>query len=493
MDADVIVVGDGPVGLMLAAELRLAGARPLVLERLPEPSRQRKARGIGPLAAEALRRRGLGEQLAEHHPDGRDQRKREHGSEKDHFAWIHKIDPALQQEPDRRGVLIWQPDLEAILAGHAARLGVPVLRDNTVTGLTPYDDHVDVTVETPAGPRLVRAAYVVGCDGGRSSVRKLAGFDFPGTDPIMTARQARVQLADADLLPPPGRTGRGTLLHAPGNLGTFDFAPSGEQRDEPVTKEELEASVRRVAGVDITITELSDALRFTDGARQASTYRLGRILLAGDAAHVHSPNGGQGLNLGLMDAVNLGWKLAAEVRGQATAGLLDTYNAERHPIGAAVLQNTRAQSALLQPGPHMDALRDIFADLMDLPEVNRYLGRLLSGLSVRYAFPDDSHPLVGCHCPDLKLVLAGKVIGLSDLTHDGDSLLLAPVGSDAFERGAAVDGRLRVVPVDSIEYDDLSALLIRPDGVVAWAAGPTPDLAVLDTALSTWFRRNREW
>jgi 2-polyprenyl-6-methoxyphenol hydroxylase-like FAD-dependent oxidoreductase len=310
---------------------------------------------------------------------------------------------------------------------------------------------------------------VVGCDGGHSAVRKLAGFAFPGTDPLMTVRYAKADTRhpdarnpdarrpdarrpdarrpDArrpDALPPSGRLPGGTLFHDDGMLATFDFTGGPADRDTPLSADEMRESVRRVSGADIDITEFHGGLRFTDQARQAETYRLGRVLLAGDAAHVHSPNGGQGLNLGLMDAMNLGWKLAATVRGTAPAApragaapqgpasteadslwLLDTYHEERHPVGASVLHNTRAQSALLAPGPHVDALRDIFSDLMDLPEVNAYLSRLMSGVAHRYPMPYPvTHPLVGLHCaPGLE-------------------------GAD---------------------------VLLRPDGVIAWAAEPAAE------------------
>ncbi|RGA03721.1 hypothetical protein DI270_017730 [Microbispora triticiradicis] len=496
MHEDVIVVGAGPVGLMLAAELRLAGVSPLILERLAEPAPQRKSRGVGPLAFEALQRRGLGERLAAHQPERTAEKARDHGSEKNHFAWIHKIDPSPRDEPDRRGALVWQPDLEAVLAEYAAELGIPVLRGHTVTAITQDDAAVTVTAETAGGRFERTAAYVVGCDGGRSTIRKLAGFDFPGTPPLMTARQARVEITDPDALPPSGRTAAGMLIHGPGMIGVFDFSPDQEEPHGPLTREELQASVRRVAGVDVTVTAMTDTSRFTDNARQVTTYRKGRVLLAGDAAHVHSPNGGQGLNLGLIDAVNLGWKLAAEIRGQAPPGLLDSYTAERHPAGAAVLHNTRAQSALMLPGPHTDALRDIVSDLMDIPEVNRYFGRMLGGLATRYSFPytpPHAHPLIGRLCPDLTCVVTTgdgelRSARLSRFTITGPFVLLVPAGHPAIAAAAGWRDRLKVVPAAAIDHDQLSAALIRPDGAVAWASAPGRpcDIALMRTALHTW-------
>ena len=492
----VVVVGAGPVGLMLAAELQLAGVSPLVLERLASPAPQRRSRGVGPLAFEALQRRGLGERLAPYQPERSAEKARDHGSEKNHFAWIHKIDPSLQEEPGRRGALIWQPDLEAILGRYVAELGIPVLREHAVTAITQDEDGVTVTISTPGGERELRAAYVVGCDGGRSTVRKLAGFAFPGTPPTMTARQAQVEIADPETLPPSGRTPTGMLMHGPGVIGAFDFSPGQEDLRGPVTREELQASVRRVSGTDVTITSMSDPLRFTDNARQADTYRHGRVLLAGDAAHVHSPNGGQGLNLGIIDAVNLGWKLAAQVRGRAPADLLDSYTTERHPAGAAVLHNTRAQSALMLPGPHTDALRDILSELMEIKEVNSYFGRMLGGLATRHDFPyltSDAHPLIGRHCPDLKLTLTSsagdlRAALLSEFTTTGPFVLLAPAGDPAIAAAAGWRDRLQVIEVGTIDHDGLSAVLVRPDGLIAWACAPgrPSDITLIENALHTW-------
>jgi 2-polyprenyl-6-methoxyphenol hydroxylase-like FAD-dependent oxidoreductase len=490
MNTDIVVVGAGPVGLMLAAELRLAGATPLVLERSSEPTREPRARGVGPLAAEALRRRGLGERLAEHHAAGMAAFKRDHGSEKAHFAWIHKIDLATQEEPDRRGALIWQRDLERILGEYVADLGVTVLREHTLTGLVQDDSGVTATVSTPGGETRFSSAYLVGCDGGRSTVRGMAGFDFAGTDPTMICRRATGDITGLEQLPPPGRARNGALFYGKGTVGVFEFDDIPEERLGPVTPEEIEAAVRRVSGVDVTVADVGETLRFTDHARQVTTYRTGRVLLAGDAAHVHSPNGGQGLNLGITDAVNLGWKLAATVRGDAPGALLDTYTTERHPVGAAVLDNTRAQSALLRPGPHTDALRGIVSDLMDIPEVNRYFGRMMSGLGTRYPFPyatEHTHPLAGRHCPDLAITRTeGAATTLSRLAVTGRALLLCPTDGTARIAERWRD-RIDLVHVASIDHPDLTAALIRPDGIVAWAAPRSDDTTGLEDALRTWF------
>jgi 2-polyprenyl-6-methoxyphenol hydroxylase-like FAD-dependent oxidoreductase len=458
MDADVIIVGAGPVGLFLAAELELAGAEPLVLERLATPSEETKARGLGALATEALWRRGLGDQLAEADAEGTKDLARDHGSTRGHFANIFKIVP----DAGRPRTNIWQPELERVLAKHAE--GVRVLRDHEVTALTSDVDGVRVT----AGGREWRAKYLVGCDGGRSTVRKLAGFGFPGTPALLHTIAGRVRFAGA--VPPSGRYAAGTFMQGGSMAGVTELATGAEPE---VTPDELAASIHRVTGTTVVVEEIHDARRFGDQARQADDYRRGRVFLAGDAAHVHSPSGGQGLNLGIPDAANLGWKLGAVLRGDKPEAFLDTYTSERHPAGEAVLRNTRAQSALLAPGPHVDALREIVGEVLDLPEANRYFADLLSGARERYDFPYPAPEPVGEHGPDLGLVDDdGRESRLHDHTRTGRGvLLLTP------DTRHLADPRVDVVPVTNT-----GPLLLRPDGVIAWAGeGP------LDLALDTWF------
>ncbi|WP_020666055.1 FAD-dependent monooxygenase [Amycolatopsis nigrescens] len=473
MDADVIVVGAGPVGLLLAAELRLGGAHPVVVERLGEPAAQTKARGIGPLATEALRRRGLGPQLDEAHHGGARDFARDHGSTLGHFANIHKLIPDQQ----RRSTLIWQPELERVLTAHAELLGVPILRGHEVVELESDVDGVAVVAKAPQGERRLRAPYVVGCDGGRSTVRKLAGFHFPGTPPLLRTIAGRVRFAGD--VPAAGRYATGTFMCGGSMAGVSELALAEEPRS-PVTAGELADAIRRVTGADVGIEELHDDRRAGDQARQVDTYRRGRVLvlLAGDAAHVHSPSGGQGLNLGLLDAVNLGWKLAAFVCGDAPEALLDTYTRERHPAGEAVLRNTRAQSALLAPGPHVDALREIIEELLDIPAANRYFTELLSAVNLRYEFPYPAQDPVGQHCPDLELRDdEGKPSRLSDHTRSGRGLLLLTPQTRELARYAT--SQIEVVPVTNTD-----PLLLRPDAVVAWASSNHDSLKV---ALETWF------
>ncbi|WP_410621054.1 FAD-dependent monooxygenase [Amycolatopsis sp. cmx-8-4] len=458
MDADVIVAGAGPVGLLLAAELKLAGAEPLVLERLPTPSEETKARGLGVLATELLWRRGLGERLAEADAAGTRDLARDHGTTLGHFANIHKLVP----DPDRPRATIWQPQLERLLTEHALALGVRIVRGHEVTEME-SDDEVTVNGRW-------RARYLVGCDGGRSTVRKLAGFAFPGTPPLLRTTAGRVRFGGD--VPPGGRYPAGAFLHGGSMAGVTEPAGDAEPAG-PVTATELADGIRRVTGAAAVVEELTDGRRFGDQARQASTYRNGNVFLAGDAAHVHSPSGGQGLNLGLLDAANLGWKLAAAAGGRAPEGLLDSYTRERHPAGEAVLRNTRAQSALLAPGPHVDALREIVAELMDLPDANRYFADLLSGVHQRCELPYPATDPAGRYTPDLALAGDdGRVTRLHEHTRTGRGLLLLTPDTRHL-----ADERVDVVPVTSA-----GPLLLRPDGVIAWAGEGSPK-----AALDAWF------
>lgn len=500
VDTQVLVVGAGPVGLALAAELAIAGIHTVVVEQLAEPDTLRKARGVGVLAAEALRRRGLGTQLQTRHQSGRGDYRRDMGSNYAHFAWIHKVDAAIGGEQNRLPALIWQPELERVLTDHATGLGVELLRDHTVVALSDDDTHVHAVLETPSGQREFTASYLVGCDGGRSSVRKLADFDFPGIDSTGLGRVAHLKLPDGQSFPAPTNNEHGSLQHGGLHDGWVrvrlnerdDNTPDaygGDRDRSPVTVQEIRDAIQRVTGIELAITEIQEARRFRDNSRQAATYRNGRVLLAGDAAHVHSPLGGQGLNLGIMDAVNLGWKLAAVLRGFGRDKLLDTYTRERHPVGAAVLNNTRAQAALLAPTPQVIALREIMSDLMDIPDVKEYLGRMLSGVGVRYPLPYDAgsdHELLGGHVPDFVV----DDTTLYAIMSDGRPVLLhTPQAGAIREAAESWDDRVHIVSALVLGRPELSAALIRPDGVLAWAATPfaSPDTMRLKTALHTWF------
>ncbi|MDN3271112.1 FAD-dependent monooxygenase [Streptomyces sp. MA15] len=493
MDADVVIAGAGPTGLMLACELRLAGADVVVVERLAGRTGESRAGGIHSRTLEVLDQRGVLDRfLAEGQlqPVG-------------HFSGLYvDFDESESRHP--YPLMILQSAIERLLEEWATELGVRIRWSAPVNGVRQDADGVTVGLDTQeAASATLRARYLVGCDGGRSTVRKLAGIGFPGTEPTMTALVGDVELPD---LPeeyvwvrrrPAGDYS--AIAFEPGwyrvITSEYDRVPG---RDEPVTFEQLRESLIRVAGTDFGMREPRWISRFTDAARQADRYRAGRVLLAGDAAHIHFPAGGQGLNMGVQDAVNLGWKLAAVVRGQAPESLLDSYHAERHPVGERVLHNTRAQSALVRPGAQTDALREVFGSLMVIDDVNRQLRHMLNALDIRYP-ADGDHPLEGRRVPDADLDTADGPAFVHELLHAARPVLLDLGGSA--EVAAAVKGWAdRVDLVEARSADDLwtvpavggipapAALLIRPDGHVAWAAeaGRAPHLAALRTALTTW-------
>ncbi|MGW1047848.1 FAD-dependent monooxygenase [Streptomyces sp. NPDC002521] len=507
IDYDVVVAGAGPVGLFLGCELALGGARVLVVERLTEVDETIKAGAINIPSAVALYRRGLLPELAavweaalQRVSAFREAAKsRGEGEAKvppkfaGHFAGI-MMDPDLFDGSDpawadagpaaESGLGVPQAALERILARRAEELGVEVRRGVELTGFDADPD--GVAVHTGGG--TVRAGWLAGCDGGRSTVRKLAGFDFPGTEPEITGYQAIVELTGAERLRPGwNTTDTGTYVHGPfpGRILSVEFDGPPADRSAPITAEELQASLRRVAEVpEVTITKVLSATRFTDNARQATEYRKGRVLLAGDAAHVHSPFGGQGLNLGLGDAMNLGWKLAAVVRGTAPVSLLDTYTAERHPIGAWVLDWTRAQIAVMRPDRHARALRRVVTDLALTTTGTTYLVTRISGIWQRYDLPGD-HPLTGASAPDLVLADGSR---LGDHLHSGHALLLDLAGDPALRaRAEGYGDRLEVRTLPCPDRPGLRALFVRPDGFVAWAAGPEDtDAKGLPEALERW-------
>ena len=476
MTHDVVIVGAGPVGLLLAIELATAGVKPLVLERLVEPDGTLKAVAVGAVAAEALQRRGLARALEEEHRAtltrmapalkarfGSGPVKQPGG----HFSAIFLIDQSLQRDPQRHLRAVPQEALEKLLAARASELGVELRRGITLEGFE--QDNDGVTVQTSAGP--LRAQYLVGCDGGRSRVRKLAAFEFPGTDPTITGYQVVAEF-DAPEKIPGGwhRSPRGLIASSLGRVFTAEFQGPPPHRDAPITTSEVEAAIQRLSGSDVKLLSLTSATRWTDNARQATTYRMGRVLLAGDAAHVHSPLGGQGLNLGLVDAANLGWKLAAALQGRAQ--LLDSYTAERHPIAARVLENTRAQVALLRPDPLTSALRTIVSDLMKQPEGNRYFGEMIMGVDTRYDLGDDD-PLVGTLAKDQPLTLAdGREHQLYALMEKGGGLFLSP------------SERSLPPKVQLARTQSGPALLLRPDACIAWTDASSKPL---DDALARWF------
>ncbi|WP_233518067.1 FAD-dependent oxidoreductase [Streptomyces corynorhini] len=506
---DVTVVGAGPVGLLLAAELALAGATVHVLERRTEPDTALKAQGINMPTAEALDRRGLlpaaeavqRETLKRVGPFGpaADGRGAPGAGQRapwsrftGHFAGmvldpdlVDWSDPDLAAHTAAGGArMVPQRELEALLAEHAARLGVTVRRGVEVTALEDTGD--GVVVGTSAG--TVRTGWLVGCDGGHSAVRRLAGIGFPGTDPEIVGYQAVADIADPETLTdgwtwsPEGVYRYGPQ---PGRVATVEFGVTPADRSAPVSLDEVQGSLRRVSGTDVTLTALRAVpTRWSDHTRQAAAYRSGRVLLAGDAAHVHPPFGGQGLNLGAGDAMNLGWKLGAVLAGWAPEGLLDTYDTERRPLGAWVLDWTRAQIGVLRGDAKSAALRGIVADLLSTRDGTTYAVKKISGVDQRVDLsgglpggppcaPSGDHPLVGRLVPDLWLADASR---LADHGHGGGFLLLDRTRDGAFARTASAwADRVRSVTDDDHATPTggpvgvPTGVLVRPDGVVAWA------------------------
>ncbi|AHH14842.1 putative monooxygenase [Nocardia nova SH22a] len=503
---DVVVAGAGPVGLMLACELRLAGVEVLVVERLSEMDRTIKAGAINVPTAQAFDRRGLLPELLARQQAAIDAIKAFTGPVAvtdgrppigGHFAGImlpfdvvDGDDPAFAGVgPAAGAMLVNQQGIEEILGVRAAELGVVVRRGVELTDLS--DDGDGVTVR--CGAESIRAAWLVGCDGGRSTVRKLAGFEFPGIDPEITGRQAVVEMTDTEGLQRGWHdTDNGIYVYGPtpGRFLTVELDGPPVDRDAPITAAELEASLRRVTGVPVRVTAVHSATRFTDNTRQVPDYRKGRVLLAGDAAHVHSPFGGQGLNLGIGDAVDLGWKLGAVVAGRMGEELLDTYTAERYPIGAWVLEWTRAQVALMRLDRRSKALREVMAELLSTGDGATAVLKRISGVLHRYNL-GGGHRLVGAVVPDLDLSDGSRVAG-----HFGAGAGVLFDFTDSAELRAAAAGwqdRIRIVtakPLDSVGFPDLAAALVRPDGYVAWAAddgGVTRDLPDLIAASRRWF------
>ncbi|GAB2738406.1 FAD-dependent monooxygenase [Kitasatospora kifunensis] len=504
--ATVMIAGAGPTGLMLACELRLAGVEVVIVDRLPGRTGQSRAGGMHPRSMEVLDQRGL---LAPFLAAGQP---RQFG----HFSGL-RMDFSGLATRYPHSLMILQASVERLLEERLTELGTQVRWSAEVTGLR--QDEQGVTVELGTGDNgtndlgtgeQLTVDYLVGCDGGRSAVRKLVGIEFPGTPATLNSILGDVELAE----PPADWFFEERREH--GRFSVFSFEEGWYRvmtteydpdvpRETPVELADLRAAIIRVAGTDFGMHSPRWVSRFNDSARQAAKYRQGRVLLAGDAAHIHFPAGGQGLNMGVQDAVNLGWKLALVARGQAPATLLDGYHTERHPVAARVLANTRAQTALGRPDTHTTALREVFAQLIELDTADQqYLSGMISALDIRYPLGDE-HPLTGRRVPDFDLKTQAGHSRVFELLHEGRAVLLdlgghaglAPTlagwaGRVELVRAQRAEPTVAVPGLGRCELPRL--LLIRPDGYLAWC-GPTTepgdgtgiDLAGLHTALTSNF------
>lgn len=466
---DVIVVGAGPTGLMLTRELRLAGVRVTVLEKLPARAIQSKAGGLHSRTAEVFRMRGLLDEMT-----ARAQNREQVGG---HFAALPvPLDFAALDTRSPYVVPTMQHDVEDILES-----GLPVDRGREVVAIEQDADGVRVTL---ADSEVLTASYLVACDGGHSTIRKLLGVPFPGRPGKTTMVLADVALEGTGLPTIRGHfsqhlkhsSERAAILSPlPGGLYRLMFGGQNKARLDEVTDDEIRAVLADVYGPDVRLTRVSAASRFTDSSRQVEAYRVGRVFLAGDAAHIHLPTGGQGMNLGIQDAVNLGWKLGLAVRGDVD--LLDTYHAERHPVGERVLLNTRAQGSIMDfRDPETAAMRTLLTEWLAVPELNRKVAALIAGLDIRYDLGSDD-PLVGARMPDRLLETADGPAWFSSLTHDGRGVL---VDFDGRTHDGWAD-RVRLVNAKPHEDFGAAAVLVRPDGHVAWL-GDDPS-----AALTHWF------
>ena len=494
---DVLIAGAGPVGLFLACELALAGCSVLVIEQARDGATPLKRapfglRGLSVSTVESFDRRGLLARLKARIPDREiaaaapwmKEARRPGG----HFAGIDFFLDQIDQSqwpcrlPHSASLLAADLEsIEAVLADRAEELGVTIIHGVSVSGVDATDR--DVTVH--ASEKTFRGSWLVGCDGGRSAVRKAAGFGFTGTDPEFTGYFAQVELADPSMLEPGHHdTPTGTyIFDLPDMIRMVEFDGGAHHRMDPITRDHLQAVLRRISGTDVELTAIGLVTTWTDRAHLATEYRRGRVLLAGDAAHIHSPLGGQGLNLGLGDATNLGWKLAATIRGDAPAGLFDSYQRERRPVAEQILDWSRAQVALMRPSRSAQALRAIVRDLIATPDGATYFAERVWGVSVRYDL-GGNHPLVGRSVPDLELDDGTR---LNEHFQQGRALLLAFGGSDHLRTLADCYGdQVTYLSCNARDPSGLHALFVRADGFVAWASDRPSDGTDAARVLSRW-------
>ncbi|MFE2015790.1 FAD-dependent monooxygenase [Streptomyces sp. NPDC059491] len=481
-DTDVIIVGAGPTGLMLAGELRLAGIEAVVLERLTEPMRQSRALGFSARTMEEFDQRGLLGAFGDMGviPFG-------------HFGGM-PLDYTVIPGGNFGVRGVPQALTEAIINKWSGGLGADIRRGWEVTGLTEGADGVEVTADTPDGPRTLRARYAVGADGGRSAIRKLAGIDFPGHEATLEMLMADVTDVQVRLRPTGELGDAGMVVVLPVGPNTtrvvvFERGAGVRPTTEPPTFAQVADAFKRVTGDDISSGNPVWLSYFTDSSRQAAQYRKGRVFLAGDAAHTHMPIGAQGISAGLGDAVNLGWKLAAEIKGTAPEGLLDTYHTERHTVAARILANTLTQRSLYLGGPEMDPMRAVFAELLAYEDVRKHLVGMVTGLDITYDAGAGDHPLLGRRLPDFPLDAEEGGATAYKALHGGRAVLF-DLSGDAAVTAAAGPWRDRVDTVTAAARPqgalaDVDAVLVRPDGYTAWIAAD--GATGLTDALNRWF------
>ncbi len=513
---DAVIAGAGPNGLMLAGELGLAGIRPVVLDPMPGPNPQPRANGIVGQGVRILDHRGLYSVLAG--TEGPPRR-----APRAMFA-AFPLDLALVPNPQVFLLPVQQPKLVQVLAERAGQYGADIRWGHALTGFDQDADGVTVRLSGPDGDYELTAEYLVGADGGTSTTRKLAGIDFPGMSSYDVVARMGFDVLPPDewidpvsgaldvpgfgRVPPLGFHRADGGVFACGALGrraaviVFELDTSAREHpvdqngdEPPMSLAELEAAAKRVLGADVPLRPTSpgmplDLRRFSGiNSRIASRYQVGRVILVGDAAHVHSPMGGPGLNLGLQDAVNLGWKLAAVLNGRVEPALLATYEAERRPAAERVIMHSRAQLALVRPGPEVTALRELFSELVADPGVVRRLTDLVSGADNRYTAGADAHPLVGRWVPDFAVADGSGMRRIAELARDGRPLVVdLTYGSVVAAAVADIEDRLTVVAGRPVGDVPATAVLVRPDAYVAWASSAdAPDIEELRGVLTHWF------